>query len=43
MIGSAPRPQPATQKLATEMGARYLGLPYANAALLIAAVHMTTD
>ena len=42
MIDSAPRPQPAAQKLATEMGARYLGLPYANAALLNAAVRMTT-
>ena len=31
LIDTAPRPQPTAQRLATEMGARYLALPYADA------------
>lgn len=41
LVDSAPRPQAQAQKLAAEMGARYLALPYANAGLLNAAVRST--
>ncbi len=38
LIDTAPRPQPTAQRLATEMGARYLALPYADAERLSRAV-----
>lgn len=38
LIDTAPRPQPSAQRIATEMGARYLALPYADAARLARAV-----
>ncbi len=38
LVDTSPRPGPAGQLLAAEMGARYLPLPYANAATLTQAV-----
>ena len=38
LIDTAPRPQPAAVKIAEAMGARYLALPYADAAALSGAV-----
>jgi magnesium chelatase subunit D len=38
LIDTAPRPQPAAVKIAEAMGARYLALPYADAARLSGAV-----
>ncbi len=38
LVDTSPRPGPAGQLLAAEMGARYLPLPYANAAALTQAV-----
>jgi len=38
LVDTSPRPGPAGQFLAAEMGARYLPLPYANAAALTQAV-----
>lgn len=38
LIDTAPRPQPAAARLAEAMGARYLALPYADAAALSGAV-----
>jgi magnesium chelatase subunit D len=38
LIDTSPRPQPLARELATRMGARYLPLPYANAAMLSQAV-----
>ncbi|MCS6854689.1 MAG: magnesium chelatase subunit D [Elioraea sp.] len=38
LIDTAPRPQPSAQRIAAEMGARYLALPYADAARLSRAV-----
>ena len=34
LVDSSPKPQALAQRLAVEMGATYLPLPYANAALL---------
>ncbi len=41
LVDSSPRPQATAQKFAAELGARYLALPYANAALLSSAVRAT--
>jgi magnesium chelatase subunit D len=41
LIDTSPRPRPAGQSLAAEMGARYLPLPYADPALLSRAVQAT--
>ncbi len=38
LIDTGPRPQPAAEKIATAMGARYLALPYADSAALSGAV-----
>ncbi len=38
LVDTSPRPGPAGQRLAAEMGARYVPLPYANAAALTQAV-----
>lgn len=38
LIDTAPRPQPTAQRIAAEMGARYLALPYADAERLSRAV-----
>lgn len=38
LIDTAPRPQPMAQRIAAEMGARYLALPYADAERLSRAV-----
>ncbi len=43
LVDTAQRPQPAAERFAREMGARYLPLPYANAATLSTAVRMTAD
>jgi magnesium chelatase subunit D len=39
VIDTSPRPQPQAEKIASEMSARYLALPYADAARLSRAVH----
>jgi magnesium chelatase subunit D len=38
LVDTSPRPHPASQRLAAEMDARYVPLPYANAAALTRAV-----
>jgi magnesium chelatase subunit D len=38
LIDTGPRPQPAAEKIAAAMGARYLALPYADSAALSGAV-----
>ena len=38
LVDTSPRPQPSAEKLATEMHARYVALPYADAARLSRAV-----
>jgi len=38
LVDTSPRPAPAARKLAEVMAARYLPLPYANAAALSAVV-----
>lgn len=38
LIDTSPRPRPAAERLASELGASYLPLPYANAAILCDAV-----
>lgn len=38
LIDTAPRPQPTAERIAREMGARYLALPYADATALSRAV-----
>ncbi len=38
LIDTGPRPQPAAEKIAAAMGARYLALPYADSATLSGAV-----
>lgn len=38
LVDTSPRPQPAAEQLAREMGARYLPLPYADAANLSLAI-----
>ena len=38
LVDTSPRPHPPTQRLAMEMGARYVALPYADAAALSRAV-----
>ena len=38
VIDTSPRPQPRAQKLAQDLGARYLPLPTANPALMSRAV-----
>lgn len=43
LIDTSPRPQPQAQRLATEMNARYLPLPYADATALSAAVQASTS
>jgi magnesium chelatase subunit D len=40
LVDTSPRPQPEAQRLATEMSARYLPLPYADAAALSKAVRV---
>lgn len=42
-IDTSPRRQPASQRLAAEMGARYVALPYANAAALSRVVRAASD
>lgn len=42
LIDTSPRSQAIAQRLATEMGATYLPLPYANAPVLSAAVQAAT-
>ena len=42
LVDTSPRPQAQAQKLAAEMGARYLPLPFADAATLSRAVKATT-
>lgn len=42
LVDTSPRPQPAAERLAAEMGARYLPLPYADAAGLSLAVRAAT-
>jgi magnesium chelatase subunit D len=37
-VDTSPRPQANAQRLAVEMGARYLALPYADASMLSRAV-----
>jgi magnesium chelatase subunit D len=43
LIDTSPRPQPQAQRLAQEMNARYLPLPYADATALSAAVQASTS
>jgi magnesium chelatase subunit D len=43
LVDTAQRPQPAAERFAREMGARYLPLPYANATTLSTAVRVTAD
>jgi magnesium chelatase subunit D len=43
LVDTAPRPQILARQFAAEMGARYVPLPYANAATLSGAVRATTD
>lgn len=43
LVDTSPRPGPQGEKLAAEMGARYLPLPHANAATLSKAVLATTQ
>ena len=38
LVDTSPQPQPAAQRLAAEMGARYLALPYADSATISQAV-----
>jgi magnesium chelatase subunit D len=38
LVDTSPRPRPAAERLAAEMGARYLALPHADAAALSRAV-----
>jgi magnesium chelatase subunit D len=38
LVDTSPRPQPVAARLATEMGALYIALPYADAATLSRAV-----
>jgi magnesium chelatase subunit D len=40
VIDTSPRPQPQAEKIATEMSARYVALPYADASRLSRAVQM---
>jgi magnesium chelatase subunit D len=42
VVDTSPHPHPSAQKLAAEMGARYLPLPYADAARLSQAVQAST-
>ncbi len=41
VIDTSPRPQPQAEKIATEMSARYVALPYADASRLSRAVQMS--
>ncbi len=43
LIDMSPRPGPQGEKIAKEMGARYLPLPYANATVLSQAVLASTQ
>jgi magnesium chelatase subunit D len=43
LIDTSPRPQPFAQRLATEMGAAYLVLPYADAAAVSNVVRASTE
>jgi len=43
MVDTSPHPQPFARKLANEMGALYLPLPYADAHTVSRAVRVTTD
>jgi len=43
LIDTSPQPQPAAEQLAAEMGAGYLPLPYAGAAMLCTAVRAATQ
>jgi magnesium chelatase subunit D len=42
VLDTSPQPQPSALQLATEMGAVYLPLPYADAAALSGAVRAAT-
>ena len=43
LIDTAPRPQPTAERIAREMGARYLALPYADATALSQAVRANVE
>jgi magnesium chelatase subunit D len=40
LLDTSPRPQPQAERLAQEMGARYIPLPYADAATLSRAIRV---
>jgi len=42
LVDISPRPAPQGQELAAAMGARYVALPYADAAVLSQAVRVVT-
>jgi magnesium chelatase subunit D len=41
VIDTSPRPQPQAEKIASDMNARYVALPHADASRLSRAVQMT--
>lgn len=41
LVDTSPQPQPSGQQIATEMGARYLALPYADAKMLSNAIQLS--
>ena len=43
LVDTSPQPQPQARQFAAEMGARYLALPYADAAMLSSAVRVTMN